>query len=290
MIPPESGRKRHAQASSRSMDVPLYSERRGAGGPPIVLLHGLAASGRYWRPVAERLDGAELRLYMVDLLGFGRSPRPEVAYDPEDHLGALSLWRRAAGLEHEPLFLVGHSVGALLALEWAKRDASVEGVVLVSVPIYRDQAEARQRLAGLSLLNRLTLSRPPIARALCQLMCHTRPLWRMLAPLLVPDVPAEVARDAVLHSWRSFSGTLQNCVFGSTISTTELEAFSATLLFLHGSDDRTAPVEDVRALVGRLPQARLIELSGIGHDPPLSDRNRLATELLAFVRLIRHCG
>ncbi len=269
------------------MSAPLYFERRGGSGPPVVLLHGLAASGRYWAPVAERLDAARLRLYMVDLLGFGRSPRPEVAYEPEDHLGALGLWRRAAGLELEPLILVGHSVGALLALEWAKRDPSIEGVVLVSVPIYLDPAEARRRLAGLSLLNRLTLSRPPIARALCQLMCHTRPLWRMLAPLLVPDVPSEVARDAVLHSWRSFSGTLQNCVFGSTISIMDLEAISAALLFLHGFDDRTAPMADVRALVARLPRARLIELAGIGHDPPLSDPDRLATEILAFVRLVR---
>jgi len=269
------------------MDSPLYHEHRGTGGPPVVFLHGLAASGRYWHPVAERLDVMGLRLYMVDLLGFGRSPRPEVAYDPNDHLGALSLWRRAADLEREPLVLVGHSLGALLALEWAKRDPSIEGVVLVSLPAYHDTAEARQRLASLSLLNRLTLSRPPIARALCQLMCHTRPLWRLLAPLLVPDVPAQVARDAVLHSWRSFSGTLQSCVFGSTISITDLEAVSAPLLFLHGTDDRTAPVEDVRALVGRLPRARFIELPGTGHDPPLSNPDRLATEILAFVRLLR---
>ncbi len=269
------------------MDTLLYYEHRGAGGPPVIFLHGLAASSRYWHPVAEHLGDTGLRLYMVDLLGFGRSPRPEVTYDPNDHLGALSVWRRAAGLGHAPLVLVGHSVGALLALEWAKRDPSIEGVVLVSVPVYRDAGEARQRLAGLSLLNRLTLSRPPLARALCEIMCRTRPLWRLLAPLLVPDVPSEVARDAVLHSWRSFSGTLQNCVFGSTISITDLEAVSAPLLFLHGTADRTAPVEDVGGLASHLSRARLIELPGIGHDPPLSNHDRLATEILAFVRLVK---
>ncbi len=138
-------------AGARATARPLFSERRGAGGvgdPAVVFLHGLAGSGRYWYPVAERLGQARLQLHLVDLLGFGRSPWPDVAYTVDDHLAALEGWRAAAGLADTPLALVGHSLGALLALEWLARAPGLAGAALVSLPVYRDPGEARCRRRG----------------------------------------------------------------------------------------------------------------------------------------------
>jgi pimeloyl-ACP methyl ester carboxylesterase len=41
-------------------------------GDPVVLIHGLAASGRYWKPSIEPL-ARRFRLYAVDVPGFGGS-------------------------------------------------------------------------------------------------------------------------------------------------------------------------------------------------------------------------
>ncbi len=135
---------------TRATARPLFSERRGtgAGDPPVVFLHGLAASGRYWYPVAEHLRDARLRLYLVDLLGFGRSPWPELAYTIDDHLAALDEWRAAAGLAAAPLTLVGHSLGALLALAWLARTPDLAGAALISLPVYHDPAAARRQVGG----------------------------------------------------------------------------------------------------------------------------------------------
>ena len=58
----------------------------GASGTPIVFLHGLASSSRYWTPGVARLAQTH-RLIMPDLLGFGRSPRPfSASYSPEEHV------------------------------------------------------------------------------------------------------------------------------------------------------------------------------------------------------------
>jgi pimeloyl-ACP methyl ester carboxylesterase len=65
----------------------LFTETWGTG-RPILFLHGIGASGRYWRPLARRSDG--YRGTAVDLLGFGRSPWPrDCAYDVDAHLNAL---------------------------------------------------------------------------------------------------------------------------------------------------------------------------------------------------------
>ncbi len=248
----------------------LYSESRGVGEPAVVFLHGLAASGRYWSGVAACLDGHGQQLWLVDLLGFGRSPWPDLAYTVDDHLAALDDWRAAAGLRDTPLVLVGHSLGALLALAWAARAPLVVGAVLVGLPVYRDPAEARRRMARLSLLHRLTLTSRPLARAACAAMCRFRPLWRLLVPLVVRGVPSAVARDGVLHTWRSLSGTLEHCIFGTTFEHARQQASGLPLRLVHGEADDTASIATVRALAADLPLAALLSVPGGRHDVPLS--------------------
>lgn len=248
----------------------LHAEARGTGAPVLVFLHGLTASGRYWHGVAERLEGHGRQLQLVDLLGFGRSPWPDLAYTVDDHLAALDAWRGAVGLGETSLVLVGHSLGALLALAWAGRAPLVAGAVLVGLPVYHDPAEARRRLARLSLLHRLTLTSPPLARVACAVMCRFRPLWRLLVPLVVRQVPSAVARDGVLHTWRSLSGTLEHCIFGADFARVRQQAAGLPVRFVHGDADDTAPVATVRELVADLPRAALLAIPGGGHDVPLS--------------------
>ena len=106
LAPPLAGRQR------------LFVHRYGQAGPPVVLLHGLGASGRLWRPVAEQLT-VKARLLCPDLLGFGRSPKPSVAYSVADHLQALDCTLDDLLPAGEPVLLGGTSGGAVLALAWA---------------------------------------------------------------------------------------------------------------------------------------------------------------------------
>jgi len=89
----------------------LYCRTEGSG-PPLLFLHGLAGSWRYWR---RGLDGLQAHhaLYLPDLLGFGRSPKPRGDYALPMHVGALApLLDEADG----PMTVVGHSMGAIVAL------------------------------------------------------------------------------------------------------------------------------------------------------------------------------
>ncbi|NIR43845.1 MAG: alpha/beta hydrolase, partial [Gemmatimonadetes bacterium] len=43
-------------------------------GAPLLLIHGLGASSRWWFPILPELSNAHFRLLAPDLPGFGRSP------------------------------------------------------------------------------------------------------------------------------------------------------------------------------------------------------------------------
>ena len=66
----------------------LTARRVGTTGTPIVLLHGLAASGRVFGAAFDTL-GDQHRLIVPDLLGFGDSPTSEAGYGPEQHIEAV---------------------------------------------------------------------------------------------------------------------------------------------------------------------------------------------------------
>ncbi|MDQ3703522.1 MAG: alpha/beta hydrolase [Chloroflexota bacterium] len=284
-----------AQAGTRAGGEAAAATRERAptgaplGGPgtragrAVIFLHGLTASGRYWRgdhPDRQLLPAADH--FYPDLLGFGRSSWPAAArYTVDEHLSALRRWSAAERIvaTHGELVLVGHSLGAVLALEWAARfPREVAGLFVIALPHYPDEDEARRCIGRASLMNRLTMAWEPAARVACWAMCRARPLLVPLleraAALVSPQLPGAVAADGVLHDWPALERTLKRCIVehrvsesAATIGRRAAGGFPVRLL--HGADDRVAPVRHVQALAARtgLP---LSILAGAGHDLWLS--------------------
>ncbi|XP_023315836.1 protein ABHD4 isoform X1 [Trichogramma pretiosum] len=99
---------------------------------PIVLLHGLGAGVALW---VFNLDSlAKHRpVYAIDLLGFGRSSRPNFSSDAkeaEDQLvRSVESWRRETQLDK--FVLLGHSMGGFLAASYAiKHPEHVKHLIL----------------------------------------------------------------------------------------------------------------------------------------------------------------
>lgn len=107
--------------------------------PALLVVHGLSEhSGRY-EAVAESAVTAGFGVAAVDLYGHGRSPgkRGHIRGFEVDHLGAVDeLIRRVERESPErPLFLLGHSMGGLIAARWAQTRVfarRLRGLVLLS--------------------------------------------------------------------------------------------------------------------------------------------------------------
>jgi pimeloyl-ACP methyl ester carboxylesterase len=98
-------------------------------GPPLVCVHGLAVSSRYFVPLAERL-AARHRVVVPDLPGYGKSPTPPRALGIEELADALTEWLDLLEVERAPL--VGNSLGCQVAVDLAvRRPERVSGLVLL---------------------------------------------------------------------------------------------------------------------------------------------------------------
>ncbi|MDN3354342.1 haloalkane dehalogenase [Actinomadura sp. DC4] len=94
----------------------IHYEESGDG-TPVVFLHGNPGSSHLWRNVIPRVGSG--RLLAPDLIGMGRSGKPDIAYDFHDHSDYLDAWFDALGLDG--VVLVGHDWGGALAFDWAAR-------------------------------------------------------------------------------------------------------------------------------------------------------------------------
>jgi len=119
-------------------------------GPTIVLVHGLGSRIQHWLPVA-RLLARHHRVVLVELPGHGVSEMP----DPFSFERATQALDEALAQEsREPVVLVGHSVGGLIAANEAlEHPARVRALVLVETAL-KPQVEGEERRAMLEALER----------------------------------------------------------------------------------------------------------------------------------------
>jgi pimeloyl-ACP methyl ester carboxylesterase len=274
----------------RLQEVSLHGHRVGfriAGeGPLIVLLHGITSTSDVWLEAMGRL-AERYTVVAPDLLGHGRSAKPRGDYS----LGAYASGGRdlLGVLGFERGTVVGHSLGGGIALQFAYqfpeycerlvlvssgglgkevhpllRAAALPGAELVLPLIIRDWAiGAGSAVAG--VLDRFGFSAgPDLAEAA-----------RGYASLADRG-----AREAFLHTLRAVVD-----LEGQRVNATDRLYLAERLptLLIWGTDDPIIPIEHGRAARERIPESRLVEISGSGHWPQLDDPDRFVAELTEFV-------
>jgi pimeloyl-ACP methyl ester carboxylesterase len=232
--------------------------------PCLLVLHGLTASRRYWTPRILPL-AEQRRVLMPDLPGFGRSPKPFVDYTMEFFIEALLGFLDQRGPADGRIGIVGHSLGALLALELAVRlGARVDKLVLLNVPRYQDAEVAHRILLDGSSSYRSLLTANSWSANLAQMR---RTGLRRTARYL-RRLPWAVLVDARKSTFRSISSTLEHCLLHYRVdSVCERLSPSTSALLIHGQHDQVAPVGAIREL-GRYPAFRdLRVIPDAGHNP-----------------------
>lgn len=171
-------------------------------GEPLVLLHGLGASGDTWSPLLKRLKPMQWRTIAPDLLGFGESPRPDWnKYSVQDHARSVIATLNQLGIR-EPVTIVGHSMGCLIAAHIAtKYPRRVKRMVLYAPPlfadepVYRKHARKRERYF---LFFEYVAAHPQMA------FLQHRWLWKLAKKMAGIDLDEE--------RWLPFERSLRNTI------------------------------------------------------------------------------
>jgi pimeloyl-ACP methyl ester carboxylesterase len=244
---------------------PLFTRLLGTAGPVIAFLPGIGATTRYWAlvvgPLADRA-----RLLLVDLLGFGRSPKPWTTYSVERHVAELHRVL-APATRDGPITLVGHSLGARLAVAYATRHPDdVARLVVISMPYFGGEERAKRFIRGRTADGWLWTHMIPFALA-CLL---GRRLLGWAAPWLAGDVPRAVAEDLNQMTWRSSTSTMWEVIYRHDLAA-DVAALppSMPMLCLHGDADESAPLDRMRALQTLHPTCVIRVYPGADHQLPL---------------------
>lgn len=219
-------------------------------GPPLLLLHGLGGSGRYWAGLAPRL-AASRTLIAPDLAGFGRSDKPHVDYTRNFHLDTLDSLLTALHLEG-PADVAGHSMGGILAALLARRrPAMVASLAVIASPF------PRQRHPGGMPTSR---SRGAVYRVL-----------QVLLPLLSPLVrsatyPRAVIADYLRHTPDSYRRT-SNALIWDPEAAAALAGLDVALsgrpqLLLFSDEDTTIAADSQERWRTVLPDAEVVVIPG----------------------------
>lgn len=281
-------RLRRARRAARTWRPPAGEHRRagplavrtlGDAGSPVLLLHGLMASGVFWGATYDSL-AAEHRLIVPDLLGFGGSARPATGYGPDDHVRALLDCLDVLGVG-EPVTIGAHSLGCLVALRMAATHPHrVSGVVGFGPPIYRDAAEAGSRIGSSGPMARLFALPGPLARRACAWLCRHHRIATALAVLTHPRLPTAIAADAVEHSWTSYSQTMTRVILADG-ARRWVERVDVPIELVAGDRD---PVVDRGFLTSWGATAGIdVRVWPGRHDLPLVDARRCAAAIADFL-------
>jgi pimeloyl-ACP methyl ester carboxylesterase len=225
-------------------------------GKPLLLLHGWLGSWRYWVPVMEELS-VDYRVYAFDLWGFGDSDRRNNEYDVDSYVKLLDAFIESLGILNQPLPVVGHALGAVIALRWAARNHNrIDRIMAVSLPVVGTAINRRLMTPeALKLFGKAFNQQPSNFEAL---QLETR----------------KADEDAIINSVRSVMGLdMQR----------ELQQIDLPVLLVHGERDNVVtPFDGIDAL-NSWEFVRGINLTDSRHFPMLDERtkfNRLLRDFL----------
>jgi pimeloyl-ACP methyl ester carboxylesterase len=241
----------------------LYAEVKGSG-QPVVFLHGMASSHRYWAQIVNKLDGYET--ITLDLLGFGHSPMPKDSdYTYGEHIEAIVKSLKNLDLK-QPIILVGHSMGALIALRLAaNKKLNIKKLVLVGLPIFKDFAEAQQDITHGRLSLRLAYY-GPTSYLLCNTWCkNLRFISKRLAPHYLKYLPKAVAEDSVLHTWHAYNQTRHHILEHQNV-VVDLAKLDIPVVLVYGSNEKDYTQILPSASLER-KNIKVIKLEGTHHLP-----------------------
>ncbi len=228
-----------------------YFEAGPRTGPALLLIHGLESRGEDWAGLIPGLATAGFHVYAPDLLGYGRSSKPNISYSIAEQERAVTGFMDQVGVARADLG--GWSMGGWVALKLAlDQPARVRRVVVYdSAGVYFPPTFTAADFAPRDPAGVMRLS--------AMLSPHPR------------NLPDFVARGAVRKLQRDqwvVSRSIRSMESGKDLLDFKLAGIREPVLIVWGKEDRLIPLSVGEELHAGIPGSSLLVVDGCGHLAP----------------------
>tara|TARA_B100000749_G_scaffold280259_1_gene275735 strand:- start:91773 stop:92753 length:981 start_codon:yes stop_codon:yes gene_type:complete len=272
---------------SQKQDVHMaYMDLNSSSKQVIVLLHGKNFAGYYWDFIAKDLVDKGYRVIIPDQIGFGKSSKPkhyqysfyQLAHNTIELLNSLSV---------ESFTIIGHSMGGMLAthLTYYQPNRVKKLVLLNSIGL--EPYLQFTYFKDPEFFYNSEVSKTPVKMRNYQKKNYYDGKWEdAYEKLLIPHIGQMNHSDWKIVAWHN--ALTYGPIFNEDI-TSKMASIGVPTRIINGTRDRTGPgrgwKKDLNAKLGqyenlgketqrRFPNAKLYELSGLGHMPHYEDYER----------------
>jgi len=245
-----------------------YVAEGPANGPVVVLVHGLGGRAEDWIKLAPYLAKAGYRVYLPDLLGYGRSEKPaDFSYAVHDEAAFVVQFIDALGLKQ--VDLGGWSMGggivqhvAFTHPERVRRLMLFDAVGLNIKPTWDVRLFTPTSAQQLEELDALLMPNPP-----------------RIPSFLVRDIlRVSDERAWVIH--RAINAMLN----GQDATDKILPQLKMPVLLVWGAVDRIIPLSQAEAMHRLVPQSRLEVIDACGHLAPGQCSAQIGPKVVDFLK------
>ncbi|KAK6127112.1 hypothetical protein DH2020_039150 [Rehmannia glutinosa] len=259
----------------------------------VIFIHGFMSSSSLWKetvfPNLSEHSTQNYKLFAVDLLGFGRSPKPrDCFYTLRDHLEMIEK-SVILPFQVNSFHLVAHSMGCVIALALAaKYSKSVKSITLIAPPYFSSSkgdasTEALRRLATRRVWPPLLFGSAfmswyeHLGRCVCFFICRSHRTWEWILKLLMRrrDLHFSII-DMTRHTHHSAWHTMHNVICGGAKFLDKyLETLTAArvkIRVIQGTKDQVVPVECSFNMKMKAPQIELEIIPNADHNTVFLDR------------------
>ena len=252
-------------------------------GPPILLVHGWAANGGFFKDLSARLAETH-RVLTLTLRGHPGSGQGACPCSIETLADDIAHFAAALDLKH--LTALGWSMGAMAL--WAaapKLGARLAAIIVEDMaPRLINDASWRDGLAG-------GYGPDDVAATLAEIEAD----WPTYVSRFAPRIFAPNAARPDLLAWTAIEMSKADpaamASFWQSMARQDFRAalarITAAMLVIHGGDSQVYPDGATQFVADTAPNAQRVVIPGAGHVPHLEAPDAFFTHVEAFVRSLR---
>lgn len=266
-------------------------------GKVVLLLHGKIFNAAYWGQTIQSLLNEGFRVVAPDQIGFGKSSKPhdyqfsfhQLAYNTKAILDSLNI---------QKVFVLGHSMGGMLATRFALNFPEMTNKLILENPIGLEDYKILTKYITIDDSYQSELKNTAESYRKYQLTYYYDNKWKpdyepwlnLLAGwTLHPDYP--------IVAWNAAQTT--DMIFTQPV-VYEFNKLKCPTLLIIGTRDRTAigkerATEEMKPKMGlyyelgkttqkSIPNSKLVELDNVGHLPHIEAFERFIQPLIAFLK------